>query len=195
MTTELDTVNAAGLSLGEKVQASVIGLRFDDGLDFIEWAKIGSGIGAAIEATAWWIGDWVNYGQWEYGAKYEAALDVTGLDYGTLRNIASVCEKIELSRRRDTLTFSHHIEVASLEADQQNVWLGRAISEQWSRDQLREALRETKELPAHESFIRLSLSLPPTEGERVERWKQAAEALGEEFAEWVGEACDAKAAA
>ena len=60
---------------------------------------------------------------------------------------------------------------------------------------LRAALRETKQLPAHEPSIRLTLSLPPAEADRVERWKQAAEAEGEEFAEWVGEACDAKAAA
>jgi hypothetical protein len=191
----LETVKAAGLSLGEKVRASAIGLRFDEGLDFIEWAKIGSGIGAAIEATAWWIGDWCNYSFWEYGSKYEAALDVTGLDYGTLANIASVCEKVETSRRRENLSFTHHVAVASLPAEEQVAWLDRAEQEKWSTRQLQAALAGARQLPAHEPSIRLTLSLPPAEADRVERWKAAAEADGEDFAEWVGEACDVKAKA
>ena len=191
----LETVKAAGLSLGGKVRASAIGLRFDDGLDFIEWAKIGSGIGAAIEATAWWIGDWCNYGFWEYGAKYEAALDVTGLDSGTLSNIASVCEKVDLPRRRGNLTFTHHVAVAYLPTEEQDAWLDRAEAEKWSTRQLQTALAGARELPAKEPSIRLTLSLPPAEADRVERWKAAAEADGEEFPEWVGEACDAKAKA
>jgi hypothetical protein len=195
VTTELDTVKAAGLSLGEKVRASAIGLKFDDGLDFIEWAKIGSGIGSTIEATAWWIGDWCNYGFWEYGAKYEAAFDVTGLDKGTLSNIAQVCERIEMPRRRGKLSFSHHVTIAYLEPAEQDAWLDRCEAEGLSVMALREAMRETKQLPAKEPSIRLTLSLPPAEADRIDRWKAAAEADGEDFAEWVGEACDAKAAA
>ena len=177
------------------MRASAIGLKFDDGLEFIEWAKIGSGIGAAIEATAWWIGDWCNYGFWEFGAKYEAALDVTGLDYGTLANIASVCEKVESSRRRENLSFTHHVAVASLPAEEQAAWLDRAEAEKWSTRQLQAALVGARQLSPHEPSIRLTLVFPPVTSDRVNQWKQAAEALGEDFAEWVGEACDAKAAA
>lgn len=195
MTTGLETVKAAGLSLGEKVRASAVGLRFDNGIAFIEWAKIGSAIGRVAESSIWWIGDWCNYGFWEYGKKYEEALAVTGLSYQALDDIAWVCKKVDLSRRRDNLSFTHHREVAALEPAEQDAWLDRAVSEGWARWELREALKATKELPARSQLIRLSLSLPPAEADRVERWKAAAEAEGEEFAEWVGEACDAKAAA
>ena len=31
------------------------------------------------EASAWWIGDWLAYGQWRYGEKYEGVVEELGV--------------------------------------------------------------------------------------------------------------------
>jgi len=58
----------------------------------------------------WWIGDWLAFGERKYGEMYEKALEVTEKDYGVLRNAVSVAGKIEMSRRRDNLSWGHHRE-------------------------------------------------------------------------------------
>lgn len=54
------------------------------------------------------------HGERAYGRKYAAALERTGYDYGTLRDAKGVATSVELSRRRDNLTWAHHREVAAL---------------------------------------------------------------------------------
>jgi len=61
----------------------------------------------------WWLGDWLNYGERQYGEMYSQAIEEVNLDYGTLRNFKYVSSRIELSRRRDKLSWFHHREVAA----------------------------------------------------------------------------------
>jgi hypothetical protein len=192
---EIATLKAAGLSLGSHVRASSVALTIDDGVEYVTWAEIGERLALLVNGSAWWIGDWINYGFAEYGQKYEEALAATGLSYAALTNIAYVCDHVDISRRRENLSFSHHAEVAPLDREAQDTWLLRAETERLSVMALRDAIKGQKALPAHELPLRLTLTLPAAESGRVERWKQAAEAEGEDFALWVAEACDAKAAA
>jgi len=82
-----------------------------------------------------------------YGEKYAQALDSTDWEYQTLRDAAWVAGRVEMSRRRDNLTWSHHREVAALDPDDQDGWLDRAEAEGWSRNELRRAIK-TPELLA-----------------------------------------------
>ena len=59
---------------------------------------------AMAKSTLWWIGDWLNEGEQQYGEMYAQALDATELEYGTLRTAKWICGRIELSRRRDNLS-------------------------------------------------------------------------------------------
>ena len=77
-------------------------------------------------SCAWWIGDWLLFGQQAYGQRYKAAAEETGFDYQTLRNYAWVASRFELSRRRDSLSFQHHAEVCALSNEQQEAWLDLA---------------------------------------------------------------------
>lgn len=71
-----------------------------------------SGGGRALHASVlWWWGDWLNYGEAAYAQKYTKALDTMDYSYGTLRNAKFVSGRLELSRRRDNLSWSHHLEV------------------------------------------------------------------------------------
>lgn len=76
------------------------------------WRNAGSLIVKVENASAWWKGDWWNAGvAWGEG---EAVCEELGLEYQTIRNLASVAKAFKLSRRRDNLPFSHHGEVLAI---------------------------------------------------------------------------------
>jgi hypothetical protein len=51
---------------------------------------------------------------------YSQALDATEMEYGTLANAKWVSGQFEFSRRRENLSWSHHLEVAKLGPDEQD---------------------------------------------------------------------------
>ena len=61
----------------------------------------------------------------KYGEKYSQALELGDYERGTLRNAAWVAGHIEMSRRRDNLSWSHHNEVADLEPEDQDREMSR----------------------------------------------------------------------
>jgi hypothetical protein len=79
---------------------------------------LGAKIGTYSNATAWWLGDWLLYGKMKYGRRYKAAIEVTGLDYQTLRNYAVVARRFDPARRRSELSFQHHAEVCAMADDE-----------------------------------------------------------------------------
>jgi len=91
--------------------------------------------------SQWWLGDWIRYGTSRWGEKYKEAARITGYDIQTLRNISYVAGQVEVSRRRDNLTWSHHAEVCALEPDQQDHWLDLATEHRMSVADLRVELR------------------------------------------------------
>jgi len=113
-------------------------------IDVREWVQAGKRLGAMTRCSQWWLGDWVRYGTGRWGEKYKEAARISGYDIKTLRNIAYVAEQIEVSRRRDDLTWSHHAEVSSLEPDEQDRWLDLVASEKMSVSDLRIELRTAR---------------------------------------------------
>lgn len=192
-TIELSLKGAASAFDDQGVKPSTRGLAIDDNLDFDAWAAIGERLGHLLAASAWWIGDWVNYGFYEYGKKYEAGLDVTGLAYGTLRNYASVCETFDVSRRRDTLSFMHHATVAGFDAVEQDEWLDRAEREGLSMHALRAAIDATRQLPSIDPVVLEPVRIR-VEHDRAERWRAAAAAQELDLDVWAANVLDAAAA-
>lgn len=168
-----------------QVLATRVGLRFPRKLAFSEWERAGHQLTRVVDSSAWCLGDWLVYGQTHYTDSYRRVIDATGLDYGTLRNYASVARRVPLSRRRDTLTFQHHAEVAGLPGDEQEMWLDRAEKQKWSRNQLRHRLSlsrgESRRTGRSESPVR-RLSF---QAELVDRWRAAAERAGCDVEEWI----------
>jgi hypothetical protein len=113
----------------------------DQDLEHPEWVRWGRRLGAMSRVSNWWVGDWLQYGAAKWGEKYAEAARITGYDVKTLRNIAYVAKRFDLSRRRDKLTWSHHAEVAVLEPHEQERWLDRATVDQLSVADLRIELR------------------------------------------------------
>lgn len=101
-------------------------------LELAEWLQQGRRLGALGRACNWWLGDWVRYGNARYGERYETAARLTGYEVQSLMNMAYVASRFEISRRRETLSWSHHAELAALDPPEQEEWLDRAEREQLS---------------------------------------------------------------
>jgi hypothetical protein len=118
-----------------------VGLVFPRRLPFPAWLAVGAQLAAVAASSAWCLGDWLIYGQAAYASRYQDAVERTGLEYQTLRNYAWVAGRFELSRRRDTLSFGHHAEVAALPEAEQDYWLRKADEFRWSTTRLRREVR------------------------------------------------------
>lgn len=139
--------------LGARLESTGLELTNLD-LTYEEWENIGRCIGFVGNAWQWWVGDWINFGDKLFGedaaqaiddrqTRYDVARRITGgIPQNTLSNIASICSRVAKSRRRPELTFYQHEPVAALDPEEQTQWLDRAIAEQWSREDLRSAIRD-----------------------------------------------------
>jgi hypothetical protein len=171
------------------VQVRRDGLLLPDGISFDSWRKLGSQVALIANCSAWWLGDWLVYGEQAYGARYEQAIADTSLSYQTLRNYAWVARAFPVSRRRDKLSFGHHVEVAALPEGEQDEWLGRAEELKWSCSKLRRGLQARlahrkvsgDEASAHTTRA-LKIDVP---SERHERWRSAAEQRNCSVVDWV----------
>jgi hypothetical protein len=129
-----------------------MGLVFPRRLPFEAWVGVGAQLAVVAASSAWCLGDWLAFGQAAYGRRYREAVERTGLDYQTLRNYAWVAGRFELSRRRDSLSFGHHAEVAALPGPEQDFWLRKAEEFGWPvmrlRREVRASLAERGQEPA-----------------------------------------------
>jgi hypothetical protein len=117
------------------------GLQLPRQLPFERWLIIGQQLSAVCTSAAWCLGDWLAYGELAYAGRYRQAIERTALDYQTLRNYAWVARRFEMSRRRDTLSFGHHAEVAALPEPEQDFWLRKAQERRWPVKHLRRQVR------------------------------------------------------
>jgi hypothetical protein len=117
-------------------------------LEFDEWTHHGHRLGAAGRGAGWWIGDWLKYGEHKYGEHYASAATITGYGVQSLMNMAYVASRFEISRRRETLSWSHHSELAALPHAEQEAWLDRAAANGLSIKELRQELRNAHATPA-----------------------------------------------
>jgi hypothetical protein len=98
-------------------------------------------IGRCIQ---WLLGDWIAYGNLKFGERYARASQITGYDPQTLMNMVYVASRFAASRRRETLSWSHHETLAALEQAEQDQWLDRAVAHRWSVSDLRTMLRTSR---------------------------------------------------
>jgi hypothetical protein len=107
---------------------STTGLLIPEGMEFERWQDLGGALRKAGKGIQFWIGDWIRYGEHQYGEKYTQAIEATGKAEKTLRNYVFVAQNLDLSRRRDTdlVDYSIQAEVAGLKPAQQEAVLQKA---------------------------------------------------------------------
>lgn len=136
-------------AVNERV-AQPTALLLPNDLAYEEWQEIGRRLNLVTSASLWWWGDWVNYGEkrYEHG-RYEEALTSSEYEYETLANASQVAREFEFGRRRPNLSWSHHQEVAPLSEAEQDRWLDEASAKGWSRNKLRQQLKQNRLAARH----------------------------------------------
>lgn len=192
MSTELERSEGSilpkpGVNRGARTDPS--SLILPHRLPFEVWRQIGTEIFSATSSCAWWIGDWLTYGENCFGDRYKQAIAGTSLDYQTLRNYAWIARKFTRSRRRDNLSFGHHVEVAGLTESEQDKWLTRAEQFSWSRNELRRRIRAAylanRSQSAHEDGREVRVLKIDVPVQRLDQWQKAAESTNNSVAEWI----------
>ncbi len=177
-------MSANGLSVGRAAATTRTQLRLPDRLLQAEWVRIRQQICLISDASSWWLGDWLVYGQDKFPDRYRRAMAGTALDYQTLRNYAWVARRFTPSRRRDSLSFQHHAAVAALPEPDQDIWLVRAAEFGWSLRQLRTHLQHARQGCAdpQPAGVILTIHVP---GDRRQRWEAAAQRRQQELLPWA----------
>nr|WP_308403816.1 LmbU family transcriptional regulator [Streptomyces rhizoryzae] len=153
------------------------------GMSIDAWRSLGRQIQEISSSSAWWLGDWLLYGQAEFPNRYKHAIAQTSLDYQTLRNYAWVARRFAPGERHEGLSFQHHAEVAGLPAEERGQWLARAAEHRWSRNELRRQVRARKEI-AGAAERAVQLKMKPDDGQR-ELWQAAALRTGKDLLTWI----------
>jgi hypothetical protein len=177
------------MAVADRTGLTIKGIvRIDD------WRELGEQIFVISESSSWWLGDWLLYGQNKYPERYKQAITETSLDYQTLRNYAWVARRFDQSRRRRGLSFQHHVEVAALPDEEQDLWLERAEKLAWSRNELRARVRASRAGKEVEPSEPLAIVID-VDKDRKARWMHAAQRSSVDLFDWIGSCLDAAATA
>ena len=121
-----------------------------------KWLEIGELLARSESTLHWHTADWWAFGTHQYGERYQAA-ELLPLAAHTYENLASVARAFqETSRRRESLSFSHHAEVARLppeEADRLLDWCEQGIAAN-GRPRSRRELRAKRDEVRREEVLR-----------------------------------------
>jgi len=123
-----------------------VSLEIKPGMKFDRWLELGDLLRLMAKGIQFYVGDWIRYGEHEYGEMYSQAIEATGKEEATLQNWVFVAQNIHSSRRRelDQVDFSTHAEVASLPAKEQERILSAAASGGLSKMDVRREVKRTK---------------------------------------------------
>jgi len=113
--------------------------------DYDTWVKEGLSLQKDYSTYKWDLGDWWNRGH-KYGERKRLvdSDDWDGPSFSTCANTASVCKDFESSRRREVLSFGHHMETQGLPFSEQDKLLDECEAEGHSLMRLRQRVKEVK---------------------------------------------------
>jgi hypothetical protein len=123
------------------IELTHVGWSPSKDIGLAEWSAVGRRFGEIGRCSQWWLGDWIHYGNARFGERYTRAVKLTGYDSQSLMNMVYVASRFEISRRRESLSWSHHAALAALDVETQEYWLERALADKLSVADLRVELR------------------------------------------------------
>lgn len=121
-----------------------------------EWEEIGQVLRGIDTAIQWILGDWTNWyverqnpvDDNARGELYNKVATRFDLNKNTLQTYAWIARQVGVSIRVETLSFTHHRQVAKLPMGEQVSWLQDAVDNDWSASELRKAINVETEKPA-----------------------------------------------
>lgn len=106
-----------------------------------DWEETGRLLKMLDSSLQWLIGDLIVCGEDLHWGEQKQIAEAFGFDEGTVYNYSYVCRKVEISRRRETLSFGHHQAVAALKSEEdQTCFLQSAVDGKWSVARLRKEI-------------------------------------------------------
>lgn len=132
------------LTTNEQFKFSSTGIQIHPQTTFDQWQATGQYLQHIEGAIHWWIGDLFNYGEARWGEACYQIVDGYDFAVQTIRNDKWVAKAVPASLRRDTLHYSHHVEIASLEPNLQDELLNLAEEENLTVRELRQKVKAMK---------------------------------------------------
>ena len=151
LTKEMRPIVLPGFTLRE-TQVEIVGRP-----KWEEWLGAHDFAARAQKCSAFWLGDLMQYaeGRGDWKAKLDQLEGETGLSRKRLENIRSVSRSVLPANRRNDIDFELHAEVAALTPGEQDLWLERAATDGWSRNELRRHIKASKRPKILEGQARL----------------------------------------
>lgn len=113
--------------------------------DFEMWDRTGVWLRYIHTGTQFWLGDWLNYGEANYGEKYGQAVEHTGYELHTLQTYAWVARQVPRSNRLEAVPFGHYANgIAALPPEQQAEMAQRVAKEGMTQSELKSLLAEKR---------------------------------------------------
>jgi hypothetical protein len=179
-----DASRCASSARRRPIRSTWTSTHFDPLLPFEAWSELGAKFGGYANATCWWLGDWLAFGQMKYGRRYKEAIAGTGLEYQTLRNYAVVARRFDACRRRPDLSFHHHAELCALDDEEQERWLELAAARHWSKTELRRRVAAAHR-PIPPASLTQARVMVFVNLERARRWQEAAARFDCDIEHWL----------
>jgi len=169
---------ASQLALPGVAAATPTTLTIGDGTDYDTWLAAGGRLLGAASSINWWVGDWILHGETQWGATDSGMAmirreicAVTNLDPQTLERVRHIAASVPPEVRREALSWSHHVEVASLPPETQQGLLDLAAEgdvdpvsgerRRWPVERLRREVRRLRDLDAGDPLPGLPPSTRP----------------------------------
>ena len=137
-----------------------------------QWLEAGKLLTGMESSLNWWIGDWLVFGEHNYGQKYSQAETITNHRQDYLKACNFVSGKIPSANRVYGLSWSHHREVCPLSPEDQKVWLTKALEQEWTVSELRVNMRKSLAEYSEEDTYSKSFNLVSWTQEGLRWFKQ-----------------------
>lgn len=108
-----------------------------------EWKHVFNSLKLIEGCVQFWIGDCLKYREQKWGM-YDDVAEEIGISKESLRHYKDVAEKIESGNRLPELTYTHHLQVASLPPEKQELFLKKAVEEKLTVRELRKEIQQDK---------------------------------------------------
>jgi hypothetical protein len=164
-----------------------MGLEIEQGTSESDWLELGRAITHFNNASKWWVGDWIRWGERNFGkcVSFNLAQQATGYEKDRLYEYVRIAKKFPAERRVAALPWSLHLAVERCEPDKADELLRMAVELGLSYSQVRE-MASGDERPNRFNQIKCHLKMSKCTYDRLREC-----AKGHEFSWYMANILDA----